>query len=58
MILITDHCCTWGPECSDAPLAVATQVSQIWDSAAQMAILGNLLINEVFLSLGQGPKGA
>lgn len=50
--LITDHYCIWGAECSDELFAVATQFNQFWDSTAQMASLGNLLINEVFLELG------
>lgn len=54
--MITDHYCTWGAERSDELFAVVTQVNQFWDSTAQMAILGNLLINSVFLELGQGAE--
>lgn len=54
--LITDQFCTWAAETSDELFAVPTQFAQFWDSTAMMAILGNLLINDIFLELGQGAE--
>ena len=54
--LVTDQFCTWGADCADEVFAVPTQINQFWDSTAPMASLGNLLINDVFLELGQGAE--
>lgn len=54
--LMTDQFCTWGAGCADEVFAVPTQFNQFWDSTALMASLGNLLINDVFLELGQGAE--
>jgi DNA-binding MurR/RpiR family transcriptional regulator len=54
--LVTDQFCTWAPACTDEVFAVPTQANQFWDSTAPMASLGNLMINDVFLKLGQGAE--
>nr|WP_319388157.1 MurR/RpiR family transcriptional regulator [uncultured Cohaesibacter sp.] len=54
--LVTDHFCDWGKEFADEQFMVATQFNQFWDSTAHMAILSNLLINDIFLSLGEGAE--
>lgn len=50
--LLTDMYCDWGKEAADEVFCVATQFNQFWDSTAQLASLGNLLINSVFMELG------
>tara|TARA_R110002072_G_scaffold11431_13_gene51680 strand:+ start:962 stop:1885 length:924 start_codon:yes stop_codon:yes gene_type:complete len=50
--LVTDRFCDWGQGAADEVFAVVTQFNQFWDSTAQMASLGNLLINGVFMALG------
>ena len=52
--MITDHFCDWGKDYFSELFAVATQFNQFWDSTAHMAVLANLIINDVFLSLGEG----
>ncbi|MCK0172065.1 MurR/RpiR family transcriptional regulator [Aliiroseovarius sp. S1123] len=51
--LITDVFCDWGRDVADEVFAVPTQFNQFWDSTAQMASLCNLIINGVFMELGQ-----
>ena len=50
--LITDQYCDWGHEAADEVFAVPTSFNQFWDSTAQMASLGNLMINSIFIELG------
>lgn len=50
--LITDVFCDWGAAVADEVFAVPTQINQFWDSTAQMASFGNLLINSVVMELG------
>lgn len=50
--LITDEYCDWGHDSADEVFAVPTEFNLFWDSTAQMASLGNLLINGVFIELG------
>lgn len=50
--LITDAFCDWGRELVDEMFIVPTEFGMFWDSTAQMASLGNLLINGVFNELG------
>ncbi|WP_420101467.1 MurR/RpiR family transcriptional regulator [Bosea sp. (in: a-proteobacteria)] len=50
--LITDSFCDWGRGLVDEMLVVSTEFNLFWDSTAQMANLGNLLINAVFVELG------
>lgn len=52
VILITDAHCTWDGALTDATFRIATATSQFWDSTAQMAVLGNLLLNSIFRKLG------
>lgn len=54
--IFTDHYCSWGAEYADEMLTVATEVGQFWDSTAHLAVLGNLMINDIFLSLGEGAE--
>lgn len=54
--LFTDHFCTWGEEFADEVFMVETQFDQFWDSTAHMAVLSNLMINDIFLSLGEGAE--
>jgi len=54
--IFTDHFCSWGADHADQMFMVATQFNQFWDSAAHLAILRNLLINDVFLALGEGAE--
>lgn len=49
--LITDAFCDWGRELADEMFVVPTEFGMFWDSTAQMASLGNLLINGVFNEL-------
>lgn len=55
--LITDGFCGWDTRLTDATFRAATQVNQFWDSTAQMAVLGNLLIHSVFLCIGPEVAG-
>ncbi len=50
--LFTDHFCDWGGDLSDERFMVATQFHQFWDSTAHLALLCNLMINDIFLALG------
>lgn len=54
--LFTDHFCDWGSDHCDEQYAVATQFHQFWDSTAHMAVLCNLMINDIFLALGNGAE--
>ncbi|MGE6784820.1 MurR/RpiR family transcriptional regulator [Ensifer adhaerens] len=55
--LVTDSFCDWGRDHSDAMFVVPTDFGMCWDSTAQMASLGNLLINSVFHELGDAVEG-
>lgn len=46
--LITDAFCDWGRDLADEMFVVPTEFGMFWDSTAQMASLGNLLINGIF----------
>lgn len=50
--LITDGFCDWGHDLVDEMFVVPTEFNMFWDSTAQMASLGNLLINSIFNELG------
>lgn len=50
--LITDAFCDWGRDLVDEMFIVPTEFGMFWESTAQMASLGNLLINGVFNELG------
>jgi DNA-binding MurR/RpiR family transcriptional regulator len=50
--LITDSFCDWGHDLVDEMFVVPTEFNMFWDSTAQMASLGNLLINSIFNELG------
>ena len=50
--LITDEYCAWGHDVADEVFVVPTEFNLFWDSTAQMASLGNLMINGVFIELG------
>jgi DNA-binding MurR/RpiR family transcriptional regulator len=50
--LITDAFCDWGHDAADEVFVVPTEFNLFWDSTAQMASLGNLMINGVFIELG------
>lgn len=50
--LVTDAYCNWGHELVDEMFVVPTEFNMFWDSSAQMASFGNLLINEIFKELG------
>ncbi|MGO4667923.1 MurR/RpiR family transcriptional regulator [Bosea sp. 2YAB26] len=50
--LVTDAFCDWGRDLVDEVLVVSTEFNQFWDSTAQMASLGSLLVNSVFIELG------
>lgn len=52
VILITDAHCTWDKGLTEATLRISTDTGQFWDSTAQMAILGNLLLNSIFRDIG------
>lgn len=54
--LFTDRYCNWGAEVAADVFMVATQFNQFWDSTAHLALLGNLLINDIFLALGEGAE--
>lgn len=54
--LFTDRYCSWGADHADEVFMVATEVNQFWDSTAHLALLGNLLINDIFLALGEGAE--
>nr|WP_321457050.1 MurR/RpiR family transcriptional regulator [uncultured Cohaesibacter sp.] len=54
--MFTDHFCDWGNEFFSERFMVGTQFSQFWDSTAHLAVLSNLMINDVFLSLGEGAE--
>ncbi len=51
--LVTDAFCGWGHDLVDEKFVVSTEFNFFWDSTAQMASLGSLLVNSVFLELGQ-----
>ncbi len=51
--LVTDPFCDWGRDLVDEMFVVPTEFNQFWESTAQMASLANLLVNGVFLELGQ-----
>lgn len=50
--LVTDSFCDWGRRLVDEMLVVSTDFNLFWDSTAQMANLGSLLVNAVFVELG------
>ncbi|KIC39094.1 RpiR family transcriptional regulator [Ruegeria sp. ANG-R] len=50
--LVTDTFCDWGAESTTEMFTIPTQFNQFWDSTAQMASFGNLLLNSVFVELG------
>ncbi len=54
--IFTDRYCAWGAEHADEVFMVATQFNQFWDSTAHLALLGNLMINDIFLALGDGAE--
>ncbi|WP_444463039.1 MurR/RpiR family transcriptional regulator [Rhodobacter capsulatus] len=54
--LFTDRYCSWGADHAAEVFSVATEVNQFWDSTAHLALLGNLLINDIFLALGEGAE--
>lgn len=54
VILITDMHCTWDAGLTDATFRIASATGQFWESTAQMAVLGNLLLNSIFRELGPG----
>lgn len=54
--LFTDRYCSWGADHASEVFSVATEVNQFWDSTAHLALLGNLLINDIFLALGEGAE--
>lgn len=45
--IFTDRFCTWGADNADEIFMVATQFNQLWDSTAHLALLGNLMINDI-----------
>ena len=51
--LVTDAFCDWGHDLVDEMFVVSTEFSLFWDSTAQMASLSSLLVNNVFIELGQ-----
>lgn len=51
--ILTDRYCHWGRDFAEEVLMVATEFGQFWDSTAHLAILSNLMINDIFLSLGE-----
>lgn len=51
--LMTDQFCDWGQHCAREIFAVDTQLGQFWDSTAHLAILTNLMLNDIFLVLGK-----
>ncbi len=55
--LVTDAFCDWGRDLSDEMFVVPTDFGMFWESTAQMASLGNLLINSVFHELGDAVEG-
>ena len=54
--LFTDQFCAWGADHSDALFAVETEAHQFWDSTAMLAVLGNMLINDIFLAVGESAE--
>jgi len=54
--IFTDRYCSWGADFADELFMVATQFNQFWDSTAHLGLLGNLLINDIFLALGEGAE--
>ncbi|UGX89172.1 MurR/RpiR family transcriptional regulator [Phyllobacterium meliloti] len=50
--LVTDAFCDWGHDLVDEMFVVPTEFDMFWESTAQMASLGNLLLNGVFNELG------
>ncbi|WP_434291234.1 MurR/RpiR family transcriptional regulator [Celeribacter sp. SCSIO 80788] len=54
--IFTDRFCAWGADYADEIFMVATQFNQFWDSTAHLALLGNLMINDIFLALGEGAE--
>lgn len=54
--IFTDRYCGWGADFAAEMFMVATDVNQFWDSTAHLALLGNLLINDIFLALGAGAE--
>ncbi|ETD89863.1 MurR/RpiR family transcriptional regulator [Rhodobacter capsulatus] len=54
--IFTDRYCSWGADHASEVFSVATEVNQFWDSTAHLALLGNLLINDIFLALGEGAE--
>ena len=52
--LVTDVFCDWGAGLVDEMFTVPTEFNLFWDSTAQMASFGNLLVNSVFIELGPG----
>lgn len=56
VVLITDEHCSWDAGLTAATLRVSTATGQFWDGTAQMASLGNLLLNSTFRELGPGVR--
>ncbi|MCV2880168.1 MurR/RpiR family transcriptional regulator [Sedimentimonas flavescens] len=54
--IFTDRYCAWGADYADEVFMVATQFNQFWDSTAHLALLGNLMINDIFLARGEGAE--
>jgi DNA-binding MurR/RpiR family transcriptional regulator len=55
--LVTDAFCDWGRDLADEMFVVPTEFGMFWESTAQMASLGNLLINGIFNELGVTIEG-
>ncbi|MDD8022547.1 MAG: MurR/RpiR family transcriptional regulator [Paracoccaceae bacterium] len=54
--IFTDQFCSWGEDFASEQFMVATQFNQFWDSTAHLAVLSNLMINDIFLARGEGAE--
>ncbi len=54
--IMTDQFCNWGADFADELFMVDTQFNQFWDSTAHLALLSNLMINDIFLARGEGAE--
>jgi len=54
--IFTDQFCSWGADFATEQFMVATQFNQFWDSTAHLAVLSNLMINDIFLARGEGAE--
>lgn len=54
--IFTDQFCSWGEDYASEQFMVATQFDQFWDSTAHLAVMGNLMINDIFLARGEGAE--